>query len=194
MKISPRNGTSGFTLIEILTVIAIIGILAGLIVGLKNYAADKQDRDLATVQVALIAKTLEEYKLDNGAYPPTENSTTGEKSSKILFNALYWDSDDDKIGVGTGSEEGDKDQKIYMPELDPAASKQKWTKTPASETSTILDPWGREYRYRSAKDATGKDNQATENPDYDLWSVGKDGATKPEVPTSKENLDDITAN
>jgi hypothetical protein len=38
-----------------------------------------------------------------------------------------------------------------------------------SATTTIKDPWGNEYRYRKGTNA--------QNPDFDLWSCGKDGLT-----------------
>jgi general secretion pathway protein G len=191
MKITIRRGKSAFTLIEILAVMAIIAILAGVIVGSTSLVRDKQDRELTKVQIGIISNKLEEYKLDTGAYPATENNETGEKTSDVIFKALYWDSDDDDKGVGTGQEEGDLDQKIYLPDLDPATSKQKWTKTPASDKTKILDPWGQEYRYRSAKDENGKENSSTDNPDFDLWSIGKDGKSKPGTPKDKVNGDDI---
>ena len=78
-----------------------------------------------------------------------------------------------------------------MPELDPANNKVGWTSGKASATTKILDPWNNEYRYRSAVDANGKANTSTQNPDFDLWSVGKDGKTNPSSPTDKSNRDDI---
>ncbi len=192
MKINRRaSRQSAFTIIEVLTVIAIIAILATVIVGGMTLAMEKQNFSKAEVEIGLLSKALEEYKLDNGAYPPTPDSPDGENTSRLLFRALYWDSDNDQQGIGTGQEEGDRDQKIYVPELDPVTSKQKWTKPPASENTVITDPWKREYRYRSGKDQSGRTNPSTDNPDFDLWSTGKDGATKPATPTDKVNLDDV---
>ena len=96
---------------------------------------------------------------------------------------------------------GDLDQKIYLAQLDPgnkdSPNKQGWTSfTPPTSASTkITDPWGNEYRYRSAMPppTTGVviPNAATQNPDFDLWSMGKDGKTKPETPLDTTNRDDI---
>ena len=60
----------GFTLIELLVVIAIIGILATL--GLANYLPTlAKGRDVQRVDDARkIIAAIEQYKADNGVYPP----------------------------------------------------------------------------------------------------------------------------
>ena len=183
MKTSKRQGMPAFTLIELMAVITIIVILAGLVVGGLGFVSERQAKEKARVQIALLSKGLEDYKLENGSYPPTGNS--GNNSS-ILFKYLYWDSNANNVGVPA-----DTDQRIYLPELDPASSKQGWTTGTAGAATIISDPWGNEYRYRSAKDTAGKANSLTQNPDFDLWSTGKDSATKPETPSDKSNRDDI---
>ena len=190
MKINQRPGRAAFTLIELMAVITIIVILAGLVIGGLGYVQDKQAKSRAVVQIQLISKTLEEYKNDFGTYPATTNSTDGLNNSAVLFKALYWDSDNDGEGAAVGSGTGDTDQKMYLPDLDPATNKQGWTTGTPSATTKITDPWGNEYRYRTALGTTGTANSDTQNPDFDLWSAGKDGKSKP-TPTDKENRDDI---
>ena len=192
MKTNLRQGRAAFTLIELMAVITIIIILAGLVVGGMGFVNERQAKEKAKVQLALLSKALEEYKLDTGTYPPTPNKTgafatsAGTTTSSILFDYLFWDSDRDTSG-GVG----DTDQKVYIPELDPATSKQGWTTGTASAKTTIVDPWGNQYCYRSATDSTGKANSGTQNPDFDLWSMGKDGKSNPDTPTNKDNRDDI---
>lgn len=191
MHTTSRNGHAAFSLVEMMAVVTIIVILASLVVGGMSFVGERQAKERARVQIALISKALEEYKLDFGTYPATGNAAKGEDNSKTLFKALYWDSDNDGQTVGVGTAEGDPDQKIYLPELDPATTKQGWTSGKPSLTTKILDPWGKEYRYRTATDASGKANSSTQNPDFDLWSAGKDGNTNPATPTDKANRDDI---
>ncbi len=191
MKTPSRNGRAAFSLIEMMAVVTIIVILASLVVGGLGFVTEREAKEKARIQIALLSAALEEYKLDFGTYPATDNAAKGEKNSKILFKALYWDSDDDGQGVGVGNAAGDTDQKIYVPELDPVTNKQGWTTGTASPTTIITDPWGREYRYRSAINASGTANSNTVNPDFDLWSVGKDGETNPATPADKVNRDDI---
>ena len=191
MQHHPRHGHAAFSLIEMMAVVTIIIILAGLVIGALGYVNETKARNQVKVQLALLSKGLEEYKLDSGTYPATTNSPKGENNSKILFNALYWDSNNDGKTAGTGNAVGDASQKIYVPELDPAVKGQGWTSGKASSTTKIVDPWNNEYRYRTAVDASGKPNSSTQNPDFDLWSIGKDGKTNPATPTDKTNRDDI---
>ena len=62
----------GFTLIEILIVIVILGILAGLIVPRIMGRPEEARRMKARVQIESIETALKLYKLDNGVYPSTE--------------------------------------------------------------------------------------------------------------------------
>jgi general secretion pathway protein G len=188
MKINKPIRTAGFTLIEMLAVITIIVILAGMVIGGMSYVTDRQARDTARVQIALLSNALEEYKMDNGVYPQVNDTGSGEGNTTELFERLFWDTDGDSV---TGND--DLDQKIYLAELDPNDTKQKWTE-PSGNSYKIIDPWGNEYRYRSGTDATGARNPSAQNPDFDLWSVGKDGRTNPGPPydpNHSDNKDDI---
>lgn len=62
----------GFTLIEIMVVMVIIGILAGLIVPRIIGRPDEARQTKAQVQIESIETALKLYKLDNGYYPTTE--------------------------------------------------------------------------------------------------------------------------
>ena len=63
---------SGFTLIEILIVVAIIGILAGLVVPKLLERPEEARRVKARIQIEQIQAALKLYYLDNGSYPTTE--------------------------------------------------------------------------------------------------------------------------
>ena len=62
----------GFTLIELMVVIVILGILAGLIVPRIMGEPDKAKKLKARMQIESISTALKMYKLDNGSYPTTE--------------------------------------------------------------------------------------------------------------------------
>ena len=203
MKTTQRKGKAAFTLIELMAVITIIVILAALVVGGLGYVTEKQASSKAKVQIASISRALEEYKMDTGSYPATANSTTGTGNSAALYQALFYEGYDyskQSTPPATwtkkvGTVDVPKATKIYLTDLDARTSKQGWvdpvTTTDPPATATIKDPWGAEYRYRTATTAAGTANAATLNPDFDLWSSGKDAKTKPETPTDATNRDDI---
>ena len=67
-----RLNHGGFTLIEIMVVLVILGILVGF-VGVKIMGKPEEARRTkAKVQIASLETALKLYKLDNGAYPTTE--------------------------------------------------------------------------------------------------------------------------
>ncbi len=62
----------GFTLIEILAVLIILGLLAALIVPNVIGSVDKSKIETTKVQMKAIKNALEQFKMDNGFYPTTQ--------------------------------------------------------------------------------------------------------------------------
>lgn len=60
------NNAKGFTLMEILVVVTIIGILAAIAVPSYIYAVDKGRKDACAANVQTIATQVERYKLERG--------------------------------------------------------------------------------------------------------------------------------
>src|SRR5271170_1114043 len=69
---SRRYNQDGFTLIEIMVVILILGLLATIVVQSLRGAADKAKRTKAQADLAEIKTALDRYYLDNGYYPTTD--------------------------------------------------------------------------------------------------------------------------
>jgi general secretion pathway protein G len=66
------TSAQGFTLIELMVVMVILGILAGLIVPRIMDRPEEARRTKAGIQIQSIEQALKLYKLDNGQYPTTE--------------------------------------------------------------------------------------------------------------------------
>lgn len=72
LRFKAFSSEAGFTLIELLVVLVIIGILAGYVGPKIMGHPEKAKRTKATMQIQGIETALNLYKLDNGAYPSTE--------------------------------------------------------------------------------------------------------------------------
>lgn len=70
----------GFTLLELLVVMVIIGLLAGY-VGPKYFAQiGKSETKTARAQIDALSKALDQYRLDTGHYPSTEQGLSALNS------------------------------------------------------------------------------------------------------------------
>jgi general secretion pathway protein G len=67
-----RSRAPGFTLVEVLVVIVILGILAALVVPRVLERPDEARVIAAKNDIAAIVQALKLYRLDNGRYPTTD--------------------------------------------------------------------------------------------------------------------------
>jgi general secretion pathway protein G len=72
MKKNKHRKQAGFTLIELMVVVVIIAILAGLVIPRFMGETDKAKQAKAKMQIESLESALKMYKLDNGSYPTTE--------------------------------------------------------------------------------------------------------------------------
>jgi len=67
-----RHSQDGFTLIELMVVILIIGLLATIVVQNLRSATDKAKRVKAQADISQIKSALDRYYLDAGSYPTSD--------------------------------------------------------------------------------------------------------------------------
>ncbi len=86
MKLLKRSSEwrRGFTLVELLVVIVIIGILASLVVGLSGTASRKMRESRTRAELVAIETAIEAYKSKFGHYPPCNPKDPA-------LNSLYYE-------------------------------------------------------------------------------------------------------
>lgn len=93
----PEGGREGaFTLIELLTVIAIISVLAGMVVGLAPVASAKMKEARVRAELAGLVTAIESYKARFGVFPPDHAYATnynGQPATAVdpVMNTLYYE-------------------------------------------------------------------------------------------------------
>jgi len=68
----PIRRRGGFTLIELIVVIVVLGLLAGLVAPQIFGRVSEAKAVSARTQIELISAALDGYRLDNGGYPTTQ--------------------------------------------------------------------------------------------------------------------------
>ena len=89
---SARHGERGFTLVEILVVITIIGLIMGLVgPRVLNYLTESKAK-AAKIQIESFSSALDLYFLDNGRYPSSSEGLTAlvqRPGSTMTWNGPY---------------------------------------------------------------------------------------------------------
>lgn len=206
--IRPPRTSAAFTLIEMITVIAIIAILAGLILAVNGLVQKKSAMARAEGEIRTISSALEAYKTDNGGYPqdPTKTdaldarsasdvSPTGKtaQSSLYLYEQLSGDLD------GNGTIDASETSKNYLPDFfKPSRLGGPKVNGKVTPIQYIMDPFGNPYGYSTAgllveqeyrgllatnpsanRAATNSKGTQGYNPTFDLWSTAGDTTNNP---------------
>jgi prepilin-type N-terminal cleavage/methylation domain-containing protein len=178
---SQKRRHTGFTLIELVVVVGIITILAGLVLSTVGYARKKGASARAETEIAAMSAACENYKADNGVYP-TDLSTTEQLDARIsggpnayqnasvsLYNALFG-----AVGGSRTPSSGAKSYFVFKPNM----------LSPADQTQPvayILDPFGNSYGYSTIQ-AAMQDPTKGYNPTFDLWSTSGLTTDPPRTP------------
>jgi general secretion pathway protein G len=84
--------TPGFTLLELLVVVVIIGLLAGFVAPRYFGQVGKSEVNVAKAQLDALEKALDQYRLDTGRYPSAElglKALVERPSSEPKWNGPY---------------------------------------------------------------------------------------------------------
>ncbi|NCC52836.1 MAG: type II secretion system protein GspG [Spartobacteria bacterium] len=84
-----RNSRAGFTLIEILLVVVIIGILAAVAVPRFAGRTGQAKEGAAQASIKAIGIALDMYELDIGNYPPNLNALVSKSGSDDSWRGPY---------------------------------------------------------------------------------------------------------
>ena len=163
---------AAFTILELLVVITIIIVLAGLILATVGYVQKKGARSRAEAEIAAMSAALESYKADNGIYPTDSNTTEKLKAkdgnpadyqtaSTYLYEQLSGDDDGDPTTPPSAT------AKNYFGS---ALKPQMLSPNPPGPKTFIRDPFGNSYGYSTLKAVTPTSTDGY-NPTFDLWST-----------------------
>ncbi|WP_323807371.1 type II secretion system protein GspG [Acinetobacter gyllenbergii] len=65
--------SKGFTLLELMIVLVIIGLLAGIIGPNLFKNLEKSEKTTAKSQIDALTKAIDQYRIDNGSFPDTSS-------------------------------------------------------------------------------------------------------------------------
>src|SRR5438874_11949543 len=166
---------SAFTIIELLVVIIIIMILAGLVLSISSYVQNKGARARAETEIAAMSAALESYKADNGIYPRDNpgNQYTDNLNAKVDFDPTQSKYQNASLYLFFQLSGLDASQQPVANMKSYFAFKPQMLGHPTGNTTTVTyirDPFGNSYGYSTAQ-AANPGGTAGYNPTFDLWST-----------------------
>ncbi|MES1166815.1 MAG: type II secretion system protein [Pseudomonadota bacterium] len=180
----------GFTLVEILVVIAIVSLLTATALPAMRGTRERTAGARARAELALIAQALESYRRVYGDYPQTgdfaqaapdttQPLATSDAQAKV-FNALRGVFGPRRFGAEDRIDGAEFiDATRFVLERAEPADEQAPAVTPSRKVeacTALLDPWGRRYLYYY-KSAGSPAAWAASG--YVLYSAGRDGRHAP---------------
>lgn len=167
-----KRAVSAFTLIEMLTVMAIIAVIASLVMAVNSLVNQKAARARAEGEIQAITAASESYKADNGIYPthsdtsepfkgeqgvtdnidPRKDKNPMDKKYQLSSLYLYSQLSGDITGSGGGPDgKVDADAKVYFPfKPEMLGTEKNKTSNKVEKVLYLQDPFGQSYGYSTA--------------------------------------------
>lgn len=196
-----RRLPHAFTLIEMVTVVAVIVVLAGMVLSVAGYVQNKGAREKTLTQIKNLSLQCEAYKVDNGTFPqnadtdlldarmhfsPISGSSAPmyQKASRYLYSCLSGDFEP------PDKPDNQPEEHVYYAFKRDELSFVKDGAGGIKSINYVQDPFGNCYGYSTIGAKAEEDYRKKlrenpsearptklqgYNPSYDLWSTG--GAT-----------------
>ncbi len=163
---------SGFTLVEMIIVIAVILILVALMIGLIQVVTDKAYYTKTEAVVKMLDDACKSYKLQFNVYPPND------KGDSRCFH--YYLGQERTIKLDKDSGIVTKRPPFIEFKTDMLDTTSKTPPDPKNPLP-VIDAWGQKVMYKLPGQYNTKH--------VDIWSPGKNG--KDELDPSDKNFDDV---
>ena len=162
--------SKGFTLVEILVVVSIIGILITILVPVVGRSKTKAKIAMARVQMTELSAALISYKTDYGRYPMPSGIDpllNGDVSFHIDFGDSY--ENDGVIGILTNRDHPKNPKKNKYLDIKSSGQPYRQQVPGLSTDGFYLDPFGNEYVITMDRN---RDGLCFDNV-YGRWAVSK---------------------
>ena len=172
MKMSLSGSRRAFSMVELMVVVGIMVILAGLLIAALPGIQNRINRNKVEAFLAELQNGLSHYQTDHGIYPLNEPSgdrdKAGVEGAAVLYKHLSGDYNLD------GEVDFDKNEKVYVPNLDFDSNREgrEPRSTAVGGEYMVIDSYGQPVRYLAQPpNLPSGTKRETYNPTYDLWSI-----------------------